>query len=376
MLKNKFSIVILLTVCILSIILTGCWDKVEIDERAFALGVGVDLNDPESEDPIKASFIIPSPAFIRGEGEVANIVLMSPGVSLISIMRRMNMRASVSLYLGHLRVILLGEDLVKDENILREIFDALEKDPHISRKVNIAVVEGKAEDVVKIEPEIEPNITEYIRRMFQLAHRTNRAPLEDLDSIFYQFHKNGNGIITRIIPGESDVKVAGAAVFKHFQFVDFIGEEVNRGLMFLRDKAKSGGYNVKFEGITTPIEITDTKTKYSLVRNNDDFRIIVEVDLEGDIRQHYFNPEVRVLDPEKIEELQAALASSVKANMQHSLNVFQKELQVDVIGFDDYIHRYHPKLWNEIRDEYEEIFPQMDVVINVDASIRRVGLSK
>lgn len=373
---KKQKIIFTLLLLQISVLLMGCWDKIEIEERAYAMTVGIDVNVLESDDPLYVTFVIPNPAAIDGQSDEHNIIIAGTGSSLYSIKRRFSTRSSKELYLGHLKAVLIGEEIARQPDLLREIFDALEKDPYISRKVRIAIVEGTAKALLEVEPSIEPNISKYIMEIFSGAHRTNHAPLQDLNEIFRFLHRNGNGVITKISPGNEDLKASGAAVFKNLEFVGWIGPEINRGLMFLRDKIDMGGYNVEYKGNKVPIEITHSKTKYHLVEEDDDFKIIVDVTLEGDVRQFYFNPEEDILSSDLLGELELLYKSIILENINGTLSILQNEYGVDVVGFDQYIQKFHPKLWREIKEDYEDIFPQLDIVVNVDASIRRVGLSK
>jgi len=355
--------------------LMGCWDKIEIEDRAYAITIGVDLNQDE-DNQLSITFAFPNPSAVLGESDEPVMKITGAGDSIYEVMRSIGTRSNRQIYLGHFRTVLIGEEVAKRPELFRGVLDALEKDPHVSRKVNIGIVEGTAKEVLDIKPSLGPDITQFIRQIFEHDKLINRAPLQTLNEIFEFMHRSEDGLITRIIPGATDVKVAGAAVFKDFEFLGYIGEEVNRGLMFLQDEADIGIFTVEHNDQKIPIEVTDTKTKYKLAQTDNDFKIIVEISMEGDIRQLYFDLKNDVLETGFLHELGSLLESRIKANVNHSLGVLQNEYGVDLVGFDEYIEKFHPKIWGEIKDEYDEIFPQMDVVIEVDAEIRRIGLSK
>ena len=50
-----------------------------------------------------------------------------------------------------------------------------------------------------------------------------------------------------------------------------------------------------------------------------------------------------------------------------------KELKTDIFGFGDEIERVSPKKWEEIKNNWDEVFPTTEVDVKVDIKIRRLG---
>ncbi|NHW36421.1 hypothetical protein GQF04_17805 [Paenibacillus aceris] len=54
-----------------------------------------------------------------------------------------------------------------------------------------------------------------------------------------------------------------------------------------------------------------------------------------------------------------------------------KELQLqfgqDVFGFGEEVHREHPYYWKEIRNKWDQIFPILEVSVDVKLKIQSIG---
>lgn len=53
----------------------------------------------------------------------------------------------------------------------------------------------------------------------------------------------------------------------------------------------------------------------------------------------------------------------------------QNEFRVDIFGFGDIFHRKYPEEWAKIKHNWNEIFSQADVEIEVKTNIIRTGLT-
>jgi spore germination protein KC len=49
-----------------------------------------------------------------------------------------------------------------------------------------------------------------------------------------------------------------------------------------------------------------------------------------------------------------------------------KELNTDIIGFGDLIHKFHPKVWQEMIKDYDTLFPELDVEVQPKIIVTRI----
>ena len=54
--------------------------------------------------------------------------------------------------------------------------------------------------------------------------------------------------------------------------------------------------------------------------------------------------------------------------------MLQKEYKADAIGVGEYISKFHPKVWKEVSEDWDEIFSQMDIEVALTVDVRRRGL--
>jgi spore germination protein KC len=52
----------------------------------------------------------------------------------------------------------------------------------------------------------------------------------------------------------------------------------------------------------------------------------------------------------------------------------QKEMKADILGLAQDFHRFYPKQWNKVKDRWDEVFPSIQILTEVDVNINRPGL--
>lgn len=51
-----------------------------------------------------------------------------------------------------------------------------------------------------------------------------------------------------------------------------------------------------------------------------------------------------------------------------------KKLKADIFHFGSKVHRQYPKFWKTAESDWENIFPNLNVEVNVDSSVKRPGI--
>lgn len=149
---NRQRRVIKLCVVIsLAMMLTGCWDLTGLDEKVFVIGIGLDKADEKGK--INITYLIANAEMGStmggGTNEKSSMTITVRASDFISMKNIANSVISREISYDLLRLILVSEELAKDEEFIRFIYSAI-KDREVKRTVHLLVSKEKAEDFFKI----------------------------------------------------------------------------------------------------------------------------------------------------------------------------------------------------------------------------------
>ncbi|HZJ76694.1 MAG TPA: Ger(x)C family spore germination protein [Oscillospiraceae bacterium] len=370
---HKKTIVFML---IISLLLTGCWDKIEIEERAHVSAVGVDKYTADFENEDEGDSYVFTFSFPEHKAETSeDIIVSSVGKTLYSVSRIIADRSNKEFFPGHLRTIVIEADIAKDPKAFRQILDGIENDRFLSRRVVLALTEGSAAEVIRVVPAMENKIGEFISELFRRTDRISRIVGGSAGDIFNDLYESGNTIIPKIMPGESDVKVAGAGIIKDHKFIGWLGEVETALLVILKGETKClCGMSIEHKGHNIPVSLAPKKPKLKLIEDEENIKILMEVEMEGDIRQTYFEASEDMLKTGVVSKIEDAIIEMINQKAQDTVDKIQNEFQTDVLDINKYLRRFHYKLWNEVEEDWQEIFPNIDIEVSIDIKIRRIGL--
>ncbi len=403
----------LLMATLLMLGVTGCWDRVEINERAFVLALAVDKFDyseieekkeqeqKEQEqgetggrqqqdsvrDPVDSprnrlvvSMVFPNVGLLKSEGAIipedAKFALSTVGPNIFEAVRQLNTRMNSKTFFGHVKAVLVGEELLKDKKLFLEVLDQLERDHEIGRKIYFLAVKGKAKDALFIKPLVEPIVGRYLDQIFQ-QRRTGRFHGKNLGQIVTSIRETGAALVPRLIVGEKEFKVAGACVIKDNKHRGWLGEIETRAAQWIDNMAGQGIISVDINGISTPFELTELKRQLKISRDErGNIYLDILLKAEGNIAGHILEVHEEVMDEKFIAKVEEAVNKNMAAQCSGVMNKLQKEFRVDIWGIGDHIRKFHPEIWDDIKDNWKEVFPEMRVGISADIKVRRVGIIK
>lgn len=380
--KRKLKIVILWVLILL--MLTGCWDKIEIEDRAFVMAIGIDLSS--SNKRYVVTFQFPNAAQITkgtsgggGGSEKPSFAVSEVADTIFSASRHISTRIDKALYLGHTQAIIFGKDVVENKDKFQQVLDSLDRSYELSRKVYLLVTPQKAQDILLKKYEMEPNTGAYIRDIFKHYNRTSRFPTIDYNKITKSLREtNGNAIIPKIIAGKDEIKIAGSAIIKNYKLAGWMEDDENMGYMLLTGLVKGGDVAVSTPGdeerIEIPFNISNVIRRRAVKEENGKiiYRVILEV--EGDITEYTFEKHGEMMKGDLLNVIERKTSDEIKKMTQKAINRFQKELKVDMLGIGDYIEKYHPSLWEKVGKDWDKIFPEVEIKVDVTSHVRRIGL--
>ena len=374
---------------IILLLTTGCWDRVEINERAFIVMTGLDVYDPEKsaseekhkppkneENRYKVTYVLPKFSAILKSAPSGEhrIVLQTVAKSAYKGTRQLTSRMDSRPFFQHMKASILGVDVIKDEKHFMEALDGLERQDEISKKISIFVANDQASDVLKVKSILKP-LSYKLQGMSQGYRGTHIYIPKTLEEVITEVNQ-GDAIIPRIQASDTEVKVAGSAVIKDKKFFSWLGEEETRVVSFLTNNIKQGIVEADYKGINIPYTISNARTKKSTRVEDEKIVIYIEISTQGDIQEYIIGKEPRLTDINLLKELEETLEKKIKSDVETVIDKLQRQMKVDVIGIGDHLRRYNPKIWKEVEHDWREVYPTVDIRVKVHTSIVDIGTVK
>ncbi len=140
--------------CILPLLLSGCWSKRELNELAIVVALGIDKVEDEFE--ITVQIVDPSEVSMRQASTQRTPVISyhSRGETIFEAIRKMTTIAARKPYFAHLQVVILGEDLAKEG--ISDSLDLIARDHEFRKDFDVIMShEATAKEVLNFLPPIE-----------------------------------------------------------------------------------------------------------------------------------------------------------------------------------------------------------------------------
>ncbi|MGP4039471.1 Ger(x)C family spore germination protein [Gracilibacillus sp. D59] len=372
----KIIRLVLLFTCI--ILLSGCWDKKELNEVAVVIGVGIDKVS-ENEDVYEITAQVIKPQTEDKGSELPTWSVTAQGETVISAIKNMNRLSPRRLYWSHLQIIIFGEELARDG--VAPIITWFERDRDSRAGSYLVVTRGSAQDLLnqKIELGSIPSKAmsdlldsaeqrQIIARKVKLRDFTTALATPGIDSSVDVIHP-------KVIRGEVEAyEVKEVAVFKDDKVVGYIDGPEIAGTELLKNtydyfilEGACPGYEEELFAFQT----TDFESEDELILKNEELTYKVNIFLEGNLSDQ--TCPVDLLAKDKMEQVEKKIGEVVTSQIENEFEL-AKEMGSDIYGIGQKLRRSYPNVWKEVKDQQNEILAKVKFDIQVTSNIRRSGL--
>ncbi|SET42216.1 spore germination protein [Natronincola peptidivorans] len=409
--KGIKTILILLVLSLITLVfVTACWDYMEVERRGYVLGVAIDKTNPLPrgqedleeylserdlermklhEGQPKYAYTIQIPvipeAIARPEagGGAPGAVdrtwdLTIEGNNFFEVNRQFSTRLNYPPFYEHLKVIVISEEVARDGII--EVLDMFLRDHEMRRRTKVFVTPLDAKSILDVSPRIDDYTSLYLDKLPLNASKTSRMPHKtDLGEVSKSLHNELDFVLPRIIATKDEIKYAGAAVFKGDEMIGWLGELDTNYTKWVRDAVLGG-----IEVVSSPhnpdelvvVEITEGKT--NVIPRVTEGSIVMEIEVEGtfNLVEEYRGQFHNIFDRSFKKKVEEKIARKLEKEIYDTIHHVQETFGADIFHFNVALQRYEPRLWEEIQENWHDIFPNIEVEVKAEANIRLMGLTK
>ncbi|OUS78317.1 hypothetical protein B1748_02575 [Paenibacillus sp. MY03] len=369
--------------CMISFLLSGCWDKLEINNWAFVQAASVDL----SKD---GRLRLTSQIYKPGSTEASS---MSPstGSSFFNISSDNDTVYGASLMASneigrklqwsHMETLIISEAFARDRNI-GEVLDFFSRSNEPKSTLTIVIAKGDASSHLNARPLVENNVGKQLASSIETAQiltgMSISVSLRELSILAKQRE------VTFVLPY---LPFTGAGALPHtptlalFRFpegklIDIVPVSKTPFLLMLMNHYRNGFVNIpcgedKNNGQgSEAFKIGSLRSTIKPRLINDQLTVHVGVQVSGSVKELACT---HIKTEDDVSRFTDKIAGKLEKRLA-STAAYLQEKEADVLGAGAHLHRWHNSRWKSLQQNWGERFKQAKFEINVHVRLTNTGI--
>ncbi len=372
------------------LVLTGCWDRREINELSLVTGLALEQSDDEEAfsltiEVLNASEMDPDLA----EGLTPTITYQLKGLTMGELLTKMNLGITRELDFSHARTLIVDEEIAREG--IAKFIQFLEKSGYFRTDFQIIVAKGvKASQIITTTYPIPkvPSL-KIFEQLMTIRDTWGGFPQSDLNQFVYDLTQTGREPVVGALTIRGDatkgkniddnreldlpaiIEYDGIAVFEKDRMIGYLSPEEARSYMWTQDVTETAVTVPCGEGYFS-IQVYNAYTTIDTKFNNGLPEVTVDLIVEGDI---YDNQCPNPLDDYNTYfNYEDILAKHIEEKIVATVTTVQEKFGVDIFGFGEHFNKQHHKEYKKYENQWNEKFKQLNVTANVEANLRRDGM--
>ncbi|HWI53735.1 MAG TPA: Ger(x)C family spore germination protein [Symbiobacteriaceae bacterium] len=379
-----------------SLLLTGCWDRKEIEDVGFVMAIGLDKGQG-GKIAVTMQLAIPRNIAVSTTGAggggggsaekppvlVERVEAESIGEALRDLETFTNRRIS----LMHTLVVVFGRELA--EAGIQDHIGILTRFRQFRRGMMVMVAEGTATEILASRPRLEENPAIFLEDLTRRAHeKTARAPRTDLHHFLLPFETYGQESVMPIVrlktarPGlehqpDQKPQLEGTAIFRGGTMIGELNPDESEIFLAMTGEARafletlptSEAGNGK---IVVEMTIENTRMRVNTVAG----RVSVNLSIvtEADLREIQGNVKGIVTD-EGLRKLEDRLSRQLTERANKLVRRLQTEFKTDNVGFGNAVRVRFIDWPSWEQYNWPKRFPDTPIQVSIRTMIRRTGMT-
>lgn len=352
----------------------GCWNYRGLDEMSIVAGIAID-RDQETGGYKMTFEIVDMTGNVKEEG-IKPMILESTGDTIFDAVRESKRRIVNKIYFGHMETVILSEEIARNVD-LGDLMDFFMRDAEVRETLAIVISqEPCASDLLNIEGIGHPLVSFEIEKIIMEDYKvTASTPYKQMYNIHETLHAEGIEVVLPAFRNGDNstgpvTQANGTAVYKGERLIGFLTPEQSKYFLFVIGKIEGGVLTFSSKGQEKPdatLEISKNTTKKSF--DYKDGQLTVKLKIETDTYLNEADAPVDSLDEARIKEMEELASQKLMRGVAQTIDTVRTEFNSDIFGFGDMIHKNDAKLWNKLKNDWDTLFPALEVKIECKVNI-------
>ncbi len=384
---------LLAAVALLPLLLfTGCIQGVQTSELALVEAVGIDRTD---DGRLKLTLQIFAP---RGSGSATAVdssknnsaILTATGDTISQAVEQANQMQGKTMFLGHNRVIVLGQSLVAES--IQPILSFFDRSENTRQNARVLVSAVTAEEIVSTGVQQGILSAESLEAMIRQGEESDGALECNYFSLSMQLDDTGGSALIPVIrplpeeetqsqsqdsssSGEEGVSMAqlnhfqleGTALLQNYALTTVFSQEVTKGLCFLLNESDYPVLVLSHEDTTLSARLHQSSSSWSVSGEG----AVLSVQAKASIDE-LLQPGERESENDftQMEQLAGEEIASLCQSAYREVTAYQ----ANVLDLMDQLKWSDGDAWEAMKEKPEEFLAGLSLQVEVEVTFDRTGL--
>lgn len=360
-------------------ILSGCWDKDELDSLFIVTAISVDKS--ESSDLLDITLQIGKTEPSKGGGgeksdsqDKSSILIKDSGKTVTEGIMKLNKSSSRSLFFQHNQAILLGSSLAEDG--IKDKMDMFFRNNQNRMEVPILVAGERADKVLSIKMEQEKSPGIYLSRVMQDLNDISPyymiRTIDFLSRLREETSAAAVPVVVVVSEGEKEtLMIDGMAIFKNGRMIGKISSEETMGFLFAMGDVKLATIVAQSDKGHAVFNTVKMKTKKNVtLRQDGGVKVTLSVNATLGISE--LNGFKGFIPLELVPYLVDMVQEQIKNQITNTFDK-TKALSADIFEIGSTIYRTHPKEWKNMKSDWDKLFSDIELEVEVLVKLPNTG---
>ncbi|MFX3648602.1 MAG: Ger(x)C family spore germination protein [Paenibacillus sp.] len=381
---------LILSCAILIPLLTGCWDRQELNELGIMLGLGVDKDGDMIK--VSAQVVVPNEVTKAGGGKGTPVTQYEASAhTLFEAIQKLTETSPRRIFMAHIRVLVFGEEYARKDGIY-DVIEALMREPTARPDYYVLVAKNTtASQLLNVLTPLDNIPAEKIFNSLDISSKTWSPTTTVTGDELMEFmlspgiqpvitgveilgNKNQSGSKENIstIRSPARLNTTGLSVFRKDKLIGWLTEDESKGYNYIRDNVESNVSHLPCRekgNVTLKALRTSTKRKAKVVNG----KPIISIDVKNVSSIGAVECGIKIGSMKVLKELESDSEERLIELMQNSVNSVKRKFHVDIFGFGQEVYHADPKLFKKMEKDWDKHFEELDIKYKANVQIKRVG---
>jgi len=353
----KSSSLLVLLVCIV-LSFAGCWDRVEIENRSFVVAIGIDSDDDEYVVSLSIPLLKKNE---DDESDKPHHIKTATGRTVTEAMKKLDAKTDRTLYYGQAKLLILGEDLLAQNNMTSSVIQTLINKNEIDLRINVLAADGKAQDILEAKPPGETLPGLFVADIYRNKNKFGGTSFAlDLERLSLSYR---DGAIIPVIKHDdcesTPIKLHGAALIKYQHKIGDLTPEELQGYLWCMNHGNNGAVvTLDIDGDLIPVYMKKHSTKISFEPLGEGIRAVVDVKVAGHVGEP---PDEHI----GMEQIKQELSNKISLEITTTATKLQEEYALDGYDWLELLRQKNYGLYKIHAQNWHDVFAQIEIVSQV-----------